>query len=123
VRLLAFIEAIEDCLGRKAIRNYMPMQMGDVPATWADVTLLERLTGHRQQTDYRDGIARFVTWFRDYYQKLKRETLTDMHSLDDLRIAVIGLGYVGLPLAVEFGKEAARRRLRHQGGADRATQG
>jgi len=69
VRLLAFIEAIEDCLGRKAIRNYMPMQMGDVPATWADVTLLQRLTGHRQQTNYRDGIARFVTWFRDYYQK------------------------------------------------------
>lgn len=67
VRLLDFIEAIEDCLGRKAIRNYMPMQMGDVPATWADASLLQRLTGYRPQTDFREGIARFVEWFRDYY--------------------------------------------------------
>ena len=68
VRLLDFVEAIEDCLNRKAIRNYMPMQMGDVPATWADAALLQRLTGYRPQTDVRDGIARFVAWFRDYYQ-------------------------------------------------------
>lgn len=69
VRLLDFIEAIEEQLGKKAIRNYMPMQMGDVPATWADASLLQRLTGYRPQTDYRDGIAQFVTWFREYYQK------------------------------------------------------
>ena len=69
VQLLDFIEAIETCLGKTAIRNYMPMQMGDVPATWADATLLKRLTGYQPQTDVRDGIARFVTWFRDYYQR------------------------------------------------------
>lgn len=69
VRLLDFIDTIEEQLGKKAIRNYMPMQMGDVPATWADTSLLQRLTGYRPQTDYHDGIARFVTWFRDYYQK------------------------------------------------------
>lgn len=69
VRLLDFIDAIEDCLGKKAIRNYMPMQMGDVPATWADASLLQRLTGYRPQTDFRDGIARFVGWFRGYYEK------------------------------------------------------
>jgi len=69
VRLLDFIDAIEDSLGKKAIRNYMPMQMGDVPATWADASLLQRLTGYRPQTDFRDGIARFVEWFRDYYGK------------------------------------------------------
>lgn len=69
VRLLDFIEAIEDSLDKKAIRNYMPMQMGDVPATWADASLLQRLTGYRPQTDFRDGIARFVEWFRDYYGK------------------------------------------------------
>ncbi|MEZ5754203.1 MAG: GDP-mannose 4,6-dehydratase [Paracoccaceae bacterium] len=69
VRLLDFIEAIEDCLGRKARRTYMPMQMGDVPATWADAGLLQRLTGYRPRTDFRDGIARFVDWFRDYYGK------------------------------------------------------
>jgi len=69
VRLLDFIEAIEECLGRKAIRNYMPMQMGDVPATWADAILLQQLTGYRPSTDVREGVARFVEWFRDYYGK------------------------------------------------------
>lgn len=69
VRLLDFIEEIEKCLGQKAIRNYMDMQMGDVPAAWADASLLQRLTGYTPKTDYRDGIARFVEWFRDYYGK------------------------------------------------------
>lgn len=66
VRLLDFIEAIEDCLGVKAVRNYMPMQVGDVPATWADTSLLEHLTGYRPQSNFREGIAHFVTWFREY---------------------------------------------------------
>ncbi|WP_171208062.1 MULTISPECIES: NAD-dependent epimerase/dehydratase family protein [unclassified Ruegeria] len=69
IRLLDFIEAIEEALGQKAIRNCMPMQMGDVPATWADADLLQRLTGYRPQTDFKDGIARFVEWFRDYHGK------------------------------------------------------
>jgi UDP-glucuronate 4-epimerase len=69
VRLLDFIEAIEACLGQKAIRNYMPMQMGDVPATWANAELLRSLTGYQPNTDMREGIAKFVTWFRDYYGK------------------------------------------------------
>jgi len=69
VRLLDFVDAIEAELGKPAIRNYMPMQPGDVQATWADASLLQRLTGYRPQTDFRDGIARFVTWFRDYYDK------------------------------------------------------
>ena len=47
VRLLNYIEAIEDALGKKAIRNYMPMQTGDVPATWANADLLKSLTDHR----------------------------------------------------------------------------
>jgi len=67
VRLEAFIEAIEDALGQKAIRNYMDMQPGDVPATWADAGLLQRLTGYRPQTDVRTGVARFVDWYRDYH--------------------------------------------------------
>ena len=69
VRLLDFVEAIESELGMAAIRNYMPMQMGDVPATWADASLLQHLTGYRPQTDFREGIACFVKWFRDYYRK------------------------------------------------------
>jgi UDP-glucuronate 4-epimerase len=69
IRLLDFIDAIEETLGKKAIRNYMPMQMGDVPATWADTSLLMELTGYRPQTDFRDGVAKFVAWFREYYGK------------------------------------------------------
>lgn len=69
VRLLDFIDAIETQLGIPAIRNYMPMQMGDVPATWADTSLLESLTGHRPRTDIREGVARFISWFREYYKK------------------------------------------------------
>lgn len=67
VRLLDFVAAIEEALERPAIRNLMEMQKGDVPATWADARLLEQLTGYRPQTDVRDGIAQFVTWYRTYY--------------------------------------------------------
>jgi UDP-glucuronate 4-epimerase len=67
VRLLDFIEAIEAELGIPARRNLMPMQPGDVPATWADATLLRQLTGYRPQTGYREGVRRFIAWYRDYY--------------------------------------------------------
>ncbi len=69
VRLLDFIAAIEDELGRKAERNYMDMQQGDVPATWADASLLKALTDYQPQTSYREGVSRFVRWFREYYNK------------------------------------------------------
>lgn len=68
VRLLDFVEAIEKAVGRKAVRNYMPMQAGDVPATWADTTLLKSLTGYRPKTDFQKGIAEFVTWYREFYE-------------------------------------------------------
>lgn len=68
VKLTDFIDALEAELGRPAIRNLMEMQPGDVPATWADATLLHRLTGYRPETGFREGVARFVTWFRDYYR-------------------------------------------------------
>ena len=67
IKLSDFIEAIEASLGRKAVRHLMPMQTGDVPATWADVGLLTALTGFRPSTSYRDGVARFCDWYRDYY--------------------------------------------------------
>ncbi|WP_425046120.1 GDP-mannose 4,6-dehydratase [Primorskyibacter sp. S87] len=67
VRLLDFVDAIEEAVGKKAVRNYMEMQKGDVPATWADASLLHRLTGYRPQTDLRDGLAKFVAWYRGYY--------------------------------------------------------
>jgi UDP-glucuronate 4-epimerase len=67
VRLLDFVDAIEDALGIEAKRNYMEMQKGDVPATWADALLLQRLTGYQPRTDVKDGIAKFVEWYREYY--------------------------------------------------------
>ena len=69
IRLLDFVEAIEECLGQKAKRNYIGMQPGDVPATWANSDLLKTLTGYRPKTDFRDGIARFVEWYREYSMK------------------------------------------------------
>ncbi|NOC45521.1 NAD-dependent epimerase/dehydratase family protein [Ruegeria sp. HKCCD7559] len=69
VRLMDFIEAIEQAVGQKAIKNFMPMQMGDVHATWADNRLLQRLTNYRPQTDLKDGITQFVAWYREYYAK------------------------------------------------------
>jgi UDP-glucuronate 4-epimerase len=68
VRLLDFIKAIEEILEKKAIRNYMPMQKGDVPATWADTSLLKNLTGFCPQTNFKDGISHFVEWYRKYYK-------------------------------------------------------
>lgn len=62
-----FISALEKSLGVQAEKNFMPMQPGDVPATWADTRLLELLTGYRQRTNMEVGVARFVDWYRDYY--------------------------------------------------------
>jgi UDP-glucuronate 4-epimerase len=69
VTLLHFIDIIEEQLGKKATRNYLPMQPGDVKATWADATLLRELTNYRPDTNIRDGVAAFISWFRDYYRR------------------------------------------------------
>ncbi len=68
VKLLRYIRAIEDCLGKKAIMEMLPMQPGDVPATAADVTRLEAATGFRPQIEVETGISRFVDWYRAYYK-------------------------------------------------------
>lgn len=67
VKLLDFVEAIEEATGRKARRNYMEMQKGDVPATWADASLLRTLTGYAPTTGVREGVVEFVRWYREYY--------------------------------------------------------
>ena len=69
VQLTDFIDAIEAALGRKASRNLMPMQPGDVPATWADAELLKALTGYRPETRVREGVQAFVDWYLDYFDK------------------------------------------------------
>lgn len=69
IRLLDFIDAIEECVGQKAERNYMEMQTGDVPSTWADTERLQNLINYIPTTNYKDGISEFVNWYRDYYGK------------------------------------------------------
>ncbi|SDD38997.1 UDP-glucuronate 4-epimerase [Paracoccus isoporae] len=68
VQLMDFIAAIEDAAGREAIKDMLPIQPGDVPATWADTALLRRLTGYAPQTSVRDGVRSYVEWFRDFYK-------------------------------------------------------
>ena len=67
VGLEDFIAIIEEVIGRKALRRDLPMQPGDVPATWASTTLLEQLTGFRPVVPLSDGVRAFVTWYREYY--------------------------------------------------------
>ena len=67
LKLLDFITAIEESTGIKAVKNLIPMQAGDVPATWADTTLLQELTGYRPCTDLSIGVQKFVNWYRKYY--------------------------------------------------------
>ncbi len=68
VQLMDFIEAIEGSLGMTAAKNMMPMQPGDVPATWADTALLDQLTGARPNTSVAQGVGEFVSWYRDYFK-------------------------------------------------------
>ena len=67
IKLLDFIDIVEDVIGKKAIRNYMAMQKGDVMSTWADTSVLQNLTGYHPNTKVRDGVKNFVNWYRKYY--------------------------------------------------------
>ena len=67
VELKSFIEAIEEALGKKASKNMLPIQAGDVPATWANTDLLFSLTGYRPSTSIFSGVKSFVKWYKDYY--------------------------------------------------------
>jgi len=67
VELMTFIATLERLLGRPAIREYAPMQPGDVPATYAAIDRLAALTGFAPHTSLEDGLSRFVAWYRDYY--------------------------------------------------------
>ncbi|MCU0817666.1 MAG: NAD-dependent epimerase/dehydratase family protein [Cypionkella sp.] len=66
VQLTDFIAAIETATGRPATRNLLPMQPGDVPATWADASLITALVGPLPRTDITEGVARFVNWYRGW---------------------------------------------------------
>jgi UDP-glucuronate 4-epimerase len=67
VKLTVFIEMLEQALGRKALKNLLPMQPGDVPATYADIEDLRQAAGFAPSTPLEQGIARYVAWYREYY--------------------------------------------------------
>jgi UDP-glucuronate 4-epimerase len=68
VELLRYIEVLEDCLGRKAEKRLLPLQPGDVPDTYADVSALSRDTGYAPTTPVEVGVKRFVEWYREFYR-------------------------------------------------------
>jgi UDP-glucuronate 4-epimerase len=73
VELMRYIEVIEECVGRKAEKNLLPMQPGDVPDTWADTDDLAEDVGYRPSTPIEVGVRNFVDWYVDYYKNdLKR---------------------------------------------------
>jgi UDP-glucuronate 4-epimerase len=67
VELLHFIDTLERCLGRTARKNLLPIQAGDVPATYADIDDLMEDVGFRPTVGIEEGIGRFVEWYRGYY--------------------------------------------------------
>lgn len=69
VELMKYIECIENCLGKKAEKNLLPLQQGDVPDTFADVEDLVRDVGYKPATPVKEGVRRFVNWYVDYYKK------------------------------------------------------
>jgi UDP-glucuronate 4-epimerase len=66
-KLMRYIEVLEECLGKKAEKNFLPMQKGDVPATYADVSDLVAAIGFQPATSIESGVRRFVDWYRRYY--------------------------------------------------------
>lgn len=67
VRLSEYVEALENSLGKKAIRQYLPLQPGDVPDTFADVSTLEAAVGYKPRTTITDGVRQFVDWYRSFF--------------------------------------------------------
>ena len=67
VELTRYIEILEDCLGKKAERNLLPLQLGDVPDTFADVDALIQDVGYQPNTPVEEGVKNFVDWYRNYY--------------------------------------------------------
>ncbi|MGX9086555.1 capsular biosynthesis protein CpsI, partial [Mesorhizobium sp. 98Argb] len=67
VKLTAYVEALENALGRKAVIDLLPLQAGDVPDTFADTSVLERSVGYRPATSVTDGVGRFVDWYQAHF--------------------------------------------------------
>ena len=72
IKLMDFITTIEKCLGKKAMKEFLPMQMGDVESTSANINLLKNLTGFEPKTSIDEGISKFIEWYLDYYKIEKK---------------------------------------------------
>jgi len=70
VSLLTFIETLERCIGKEAIKHFLPMQPGDIPDTYADVTDLQKEFNYKPATQLREGLGHFVEWYKDFYKPL-----------------------------------------------------
>ena len=68
VKLMEYIEALEDALGIEAQKNFLPMQLGDVPSTYSDTSELNRWIDFKPNTDIRDGVVNFVNWYNEFYK-------------------------------------------------------
>jgi len=68
VELMRYIEVLEECLGKEAIKNFLPLQLGDVPATYADTSDLQNNLGYKPETKIEVGIQNFVDWYKDYFK-------------------------------------------------------
>ena len=68
IELMHYIKLLEDYLGKKAKMNMLPMQPGDIPATWADTSDLEKAVGYKSTTSVEDGVKAFVDWYLEYYR-------------------------------------------------------
>jgi UDP-glucuronate 4-epimerase len=69
VELMRYIEVIENCIGEKAKKNFLPMQPGDVPESYADIDDLKNITGFTPTTKIETGVAKFIDWYKSYYGK------------------------------------------------------
>src|SRR3989344_207159 len=96
VELMHFISCIEKEVGRTAEKQFVPMQQGDVHKTYADIDRTKEVLGWEPRTTIEEGIHQFIAWYREYTSAEARRTKK--------KIAIVGLGYVGLPLAVALGK-------------------
>ena len=67
VELLRYIQVLEECLGRKAVMEMLPLQAGDVPDTEADMSALQSAVGYRPVVGVEEGVSRFVAWYREFY--------------------------------------------------------
>ena len=99
VELMDYIATLEKFLKKDAEKELLPLQDGDVPDTFADVNDLVEEFEYKPSTSIEYGIKEFVDWYIKYFEINQNE------YRKKIKIAIIGLGYVGLPLAVEFGKK------------------